>query len=227
MKTSEINRLVAHRGDHEQTPENSLTAFREALKAGAHWLECDVQLTCDAIPVIFHDEDVQRMCHQEGKIGALRYDELPPLLDGQPIPLLRDLLALLPDYAHARLFLEVKREILDYYGVAEIIAKLDDMLHDNKQVIPISMSPELLEHWWRMRPQPFGWIPAGRAPDIPLSYLLMPADDFLRGVRPAEAEHVAVYTVNDALFARQLLQKGAYLVETDHFSHLKRVMHAN
>lgn len=227
MKTLEINRLVAHRGDHEQAPENSLAAFQQALNAGAHWLECDVQLTRDAVPIVFHDEDTRRMCKREGKIGELRCDELPPLLDGQPVPLLQELLDLLTGYAHAKLFLEIKREILQYYSVPEITAKLDDMLPANEQVIPISMSPELLEYLWRIRQQPLGWIPAGRPPDIPLSYLLMPAEDFLRGERPAKAERVAVYTVNDAQFARQLLQKGADLVETDHFSKLQRLLNAD
>ncbi|MGR8933459.1 MAG: glycerophosphodiester phosphodiesterase [Gammaproteobacteria bacterium] len=227
MHTSQTSRLVAHRGDHKRASENSLAAFQEALEAGAHWLECDVQFTRDAVPVIFHDETMQRMCRREDKIGALRQADLPLLLDGQAVPQLQELLTLLGNYAHARLYLELKCEILHYYSVMECIDELDSILCGNEQVIPISMSAEFLEYCWHIRRQPLGWIPAGRVPDLPLAYLLMPAEDFLRGVRPTIAEEVVVYTVNKAQFARQLLQQGADLVETDHFSHLKQHMHEN
>lgn len=226
INLSDTNRLVAHRGDHRETAENSLAAFRQALSSGAQWLECDVQLTRDALPVVFHDEDTRRMCQKDGKIAELSYDELPPLLDGQAIPRLEDLLALLSEYPQAKLFLEIKREILPYYSIEDITAKLSDKVSSNEKIIPISMSPEILEYWWQTHPQPLGWIPAGRAPDIPLAYLLMPAEDFLRGKRPAAAERIAVYTINNEHYARRLLEYGADLVETDHFSYMQNLMYA-
>lgn len=219
------DRLVAHRGDHEQHAENSLAAFRKALDSGARWLECDIQITHDALPVVFHDDNVQRMCNKEEKIAELCFAELPPLPDGQAIPPIQELLALLSGYPHARLFLEIKREILPYYSIEYVTSSLHEMLRGNAQVIPISMSAELLEHWWQTYPQPLGWVTAGRAPNIPLAYLLMPAENFLRGERPAKAETIAVYTVNDAPYAQQLLERGADLVETDHFCHLQSIMH--
>lgn len=219
------DRLVAHRGDHQQHPENSLAAFRKALDSGALWLECDIQITHDALPVVFHDDNTQRMCNKEGKIGELCFAELPTLLDGQAVPKIQELLALLSEYPQAKLFLEIKREILPYYSIEYITSSLSEMLLGNEQVIPISMSAELLEYWWQTYPQPLGWVTAGRAPNIPLAYLLMPAENFLRGERPAKAEKIAVYTVNDASYAQLLLERGADLVETDHFCHLQSIMH--
>jgi glycerophosphoryl diester phosphodiesterase len=226
MKTLDTTRLVAHRGDHERAPENSLAAFRQALDAGALWLECDVQFTRDAVPALLHDENLQRMCGVDGKLCELPFAELPPLLGGQPIPTLQELLALLSGYPRATLFLEIKTEILPYFPLSEVVAKLGGMVCNNGQVIPISFSAEILDYWWRYRQQRLGWIgdEAERAPDIPLSFLFMSSDAFLQRGRPAAAEQLGVYTVNDARLARLLLQQGADLIETDHFSRLQRLM---
>jgi glycerophosphoryl diester phosphodiesterase len=226
MKTFDINRLVAHRGDHEYAPENSLEAFRTALDAGALWLECDVQLTRDAVPVIFHDENLQRLCGLEDNLCELPYARLPLLADGQPIPTLQELLVLLSDYPRATLFLEVKTDSLPYYPLRNVAAKLGGMIHNNGQVIPIGFSAELLEYWWQTRPQRLGWIgdETERAPHIPLSFLFMSSDAFLQRGRPTIGEQIGVYTVNDGLLARQLLQNGADLIETDYFSRLQGLM---
>lgn len=54
--------LIGHRGMGEEglslkTPyvENTIKSFNDAFKAGASWIEFDVQLTKDKIPVIYHD----------------------------------------------------------------------------------------------------------------------------------------------------------------------------
>ena len=52
--------LVAHRGDAARFPENTVPALRGALDAGARWLECDVQLSRDRVPMLLHDGDLAR-----------------------------------------------------------------------------------------------------------------------------------------------------------------------
>ncbi len=49
----------AHRGARAHAPENTIEAFRLALKLGATGLESDVWLTGDGIPVLHHDEMVR------------------------------------------------------------------------------------------------------------------------------------------------------------------------
>ena len=54
----------AHRGLHDNqsdVPENSMAAIRKAVEAG-YGIEFDVQLTRDRIPVVFHDETLERVC---------------------------------------------------------------------------------------------------------------------------------------------------------------------
>ncbi len=66
----------AHRGlwDAER-PENSLSAFSAAVEAG-FGIETDVRLTKDGIPIVFHDEDLKRMCGVDKNVSLLTYDEL-------------------------------------------------------------------------------------------------------------------------------------------------------
>ena len=88
----------AHRGLHNAErgiPENSLLAFRIAAESG-FGIELDVQLTRDQQVVVFHDEDLSRVCGQNLKVCDLTYDELqkfPLLGTSETIPTLRDALA--------------------------------------------------------------------------------------------------------------------------------------
>jgi glycerophosphoryl diester phosphodiesterase len=226
MNIFSASQLVAHRGDHEHHPENSLAAFRQALEMGARWLECDVQFTRDAVPVVFHDDNLRRMFDKESAVAELLYGELPALPDGQPIPTLKELLALLAEFPRASLFMEVKTAILQHHSPEETVAVLEAVIEDNPQVIPISFSAELLVCWWRSRPRALGWLgdESERAPKIPLSFVLMSSGAFLRHGCAPIAERVGVYTVNDADEARQLLLRSADLIETDYFSHLKALL---
>ena len=60
---------VAHRGlwTPDGAPENSLAAFQAACAAG-YGIELDVQLTADGEAVVFHDERLERMTGQEGRL---------------------------------------------------------------------------------------------------------------------------------------------------------------
>lgn len=90
-------KLIAHRGLHSDAiPENSLAAFKAAAKSG-YAIELDVRLTADCRLVVFHDEDLKRMCNVEGKISHFTYEQLCcfRLLDSdERIPLLSDVLKL-------------------------------------------------------------------------------------------------------------------------------------
>ena len=61
--------LVAHRGLQVRLPENSLPAIEAALAVGARAFEVDVQLSSDAVPMLYHDPDMQRISGLEGISG--------------------------------------------------------------------------------------------------------------------------------------------------------------
>ena len=92
--------LYAHRGLHDNdagVPENSLAAFSAAAKAG-YGVELDIQLTADKQVVVFHDNDLKRMCGIDRRVDEMNYDELKTLRllgSDQHIPLLSEVLAVL------------------------------------------------------------------------------------------------------------------------------------
>lgn len=52
--------VVGHRGAASYAPENTLASFAEAKKRGARWVEFDVKLTRDNVPVVLHDDNLRR-----------------------------------------------------------------------------------------------------------------------------------------------------------------------
>jgi glycerophosphoryl diester phosphodiesterase len=53
-------RVIAHRGDSKVAPENTLPAFASAVKAGSDLVELDYLHSSDGVPVVFHDDDLDR-----------------------------------------------------------------------------------------------------------------------------------------------------------------------
>ncbi len=75
-----ILRPVAHRGMHENVPENTMAAFWAAAQAGCA-VETDIRMTADGVVVIFHDENLLRLCRGMEKfpdcpVETLTYEEL-------------------------------------------------------------------------------------------------------------------------------------------------------
>ncbi|WNJ97715.1 glycerophosphoryl diester phosphodiesterase [Vibrio ruber] len=68
--------VMAHRGYSSQAPENTLAAFKKAIAFGCQWIELDVQLTADQIPVVIHDQTLERCTDGVGKIADLTFNEL-------------------------------------------------------------------------------------------------------------------------------------------------------
>ena len=69
-------KVFGHRGFSGEYPENTMLAFKKAVEAGCDGIELDVQLTKDLVPVIMHDEKVDRTTDGTGCIYDMTYDEL-------------------------------------------------------------------------------------------------------------------------------------------------------
>ncbi|HEU4368643.1 MAG TPA: glycerophosphodiester phosphodiesterase family protein [Methylomirabilota bacterium] len=108
-------RYVAHRGGAAQWPENSLTAFRNALALGAKILELDVHLTADGEVAVIHDPTLERTSDGRGPIARCTAADLTRArlrgrdgaLTDDCVPTLADVLALAAP-AEAALLVEIK-----------------------------------------------------------------------------------------------------------------------
>lgn len=68
--------IIGHRGASADAPENTLAAFNLALEQNADGIEFDVQLSADGVPVIMHDDTVDRTCDGTGRVADLTLAEL-------------------------------------------------------------------------------------------------------------------------------------------------------
>lgn len=69
------NTPIAHRGLHEDAPENSRAAFEKAIEEG-YAVEADVRRTKDGVPVIIHDDRLKRLTGEAGMVSRTRWSEL-------------------------------------------------------------------------------------------------------------------------------------------------------
>ncbi|MGO2104763.1 MAG: glycerophosphodiester phosphodiesterase family protein [Proteus vulgaris] len=97
-------KIAAHRGFSGKAPENTLAAFKMAIDFGCEWIETDVQLTADYVPVLIHDKTVNRCTNGQGAVRFHTLDDLhhldagswfSSLYQGEKIPSLRQGLQLI------------------------------------------------------------------------------------------------------------------------------------
>ncbi|MEU0158001.1 glycerophosphodiester phosphodiesterase [Streptomyces sp. NPDC006261] len=83
---------VAHRGDPYRARENTLPSIRSALDRGADAVEIDVRVTRDGVPVLLHDETLERLWGHDRRVDRLTHQEVLELTGGG-VPTLREALA--------------------------------------------------------------------------------------------------------------------------------------
>jgi glycerophosphoryl diester phosphodiesterase len=116
--------IIAHRGFAELAPENTMSAYSQAVSIGATSLECDVQITSDGVPVVIHDSSVNRTTGSTGNVKEMTLAQLraldagsyfSPYYAGSKIPTFDEFLK----YAKGR-SLRVYPEIKDIRTIADI-----------------------------------------------------------------------------------------------------------
>ena len=138
----------AHRGLHDnetEAPENSLPAFKKAVKAG-YGIELDVQLTKDRIPVVFHDFTLERACGKPGKVYDYTYEELQqfPLFQSEErIPKFEEVLKVVK--GKVPLIVEIKIEWMD----STVCAYADKLLQEYKGIYCVESFNPLALLWYR------------------------------------------------------------------------------
>ena len=75
--------IAAHRGDRAEAPENTLPAVAAALDGDLAFVEIDLQLTSDGVPVLMHDDTVDRTTNGEGPVAEFTLAELTKLDAGK------------------------------------------------------------------------------------------------------------------------------------------------
>jgi len=124
--------IYAHRGASGRYPENTMSAFRAALRSGADGIEIDVQLTRDGEVVVIHDARLERTTNGSGLIQNHTLQELRQLSAGSwfhpkfhlaKIPRLTDVLAFIQQ-TKLTLLIELKNFLVPQPELEEKVVSL-------------------------------------------------------------------------------------------------------
>ena len=99
-----IPRVIGHRGAAGHAPENTLVSLEKAAALGVRWVEFDTKLSADGVPVVFHDDKLERTTDGRGPVAEMPLAELLALdagtwfgdgFAGEPVPTLGQAMAML------------------------------------------------------------------------------------------------------------------------------------
>ncbi len=172
QKKEKFPALVAHRGYAACFPENTLLSLSEALKAGACFIEFDVQLCADHTPFVIHDRSLDRTCGIEKDLFTLSSEALKQIQACEParfgkqfqnrgiyIPTLAEVVDLLQDWPEATAFVEIKRESLRYHGLEYTVEKVMTVIEVVlKQCCIISKSTSAIGYARSLGASSIGWV---------------------------------------------------------------------
>lgn len=231
----DLPQLVAHRGYAHRFPENSLEGLQAALAAGASFVEIDVQLTADNVPVLFHDLALDRTAGVSGRITELTFEEIERIeIDESPrlgeafsgirIPTLTSFVALLRTWPEVGAFVEVKPASLVTFGIDLVWQRVAaDLRAGWSQCTLVSYSAELLLRARRSGLPRIGWVlsewsersravAAGLEPDyLFCNHRRIPASVGSLWSGPWKW---VVYEIDTAEEALELAARGADFIET-------------
>ncbi len=224
--------FIAHRGYAAAYPENTLVALDAAQQAGAKYLEVDIQLTADGIPVLFHDRDLQRLCQQTGAIHDYSLVELEKFsvsynekfsdkFANNKITTLQTFITYLKERPQVKAFIELKRLMIDTFGMDKVLETLLPMFEGmNQQVSFISYNQEILQRIHNETDFSTGivvdeWSDYNKNADWQSEWLFCSAQGLPKDNAELEVNtKVAVFEVGNIGLARHLLARGINHLET-------------
>ncbi len=236
-----IPELIAHRGEPESWPENSLAGYTAVLQAGARYIETDVQITSDGVPILSHDPSLLKITGQDHLITATAYPAIRNLPAGQPdrfgerfsdlrITRLDELADLLARWPGVRAFVELKLATIEARGSAAVVdIILERLAPVVSQCILISFDYDTVVHSRAISELPVGWVipewsdsNRRRAETLQPDYLFcnqkrLPQDTELLWQGPWRW---VVYTINTAREVLACRSRGMDMMETNTISRL-------
>jgi glycerophosphoryl diester phosphodiesterase len=228
--------IVGHRGFPEVYPENSLISIQAAIDIGAKAIEIDIQLSSDKVPVVFHDDTLDRITNKKGSIFNYTSEQLQSIsIDKQSrfskqfkdtkISLLKDVVKLISNYSNVTFFVELKPESIQHFGIQTCVDKLIEILEPVKQqTVIISYDEQALKFIKQQYQFKTGWILTNydkvtrdTAKQLQVDYLVC---NYTK-INPYDEKlwqgnwQWMLYTIDDLSQALDWYQKGADYIETD------------
>ena len=227
---------IGHRGSPVHFPENTLEGYEAVLRAGGRCIETDIQLSADGVPFLYHDVELDRISGTDGSLFDLDADkvhQLPASFPGRfgetystlRISSLSDLVTLVKSYPDTTLFVELKEESAEHYGVAALVeAVLPAIEPIREQCVAISFDPDVVQHVEAVSDLSAGWVvPEWNDENREIAEVMDPQWLFCNRKRLPEKNRDlwhggwqrALYTINDTGACQELVNRGFTRLETD------------
>ncbi|MEM9103372.1 MAG: glycerophosphodiester phosphodiesterase family protein [Pseudomonadota bacterium] len=162
-----LSPIIGHRGLAALKPENTLLSFQAAVDAGILWVEFDVMLTQDKVPIVFHDDNLLRVAGLDQRVKHSNWRNLSALDVGSwfdrdyhaaRIPSLKQVL-MFCEHVSLNINLEIKPHIGDEIITTEAVLQELDNTRFKQQILISSYSIEALRHMQNHAPEvPRGWL---------------------------------------------------------------------
>lgn len=233
-----LPKVIGHRGACAYAPENTIESILTAADLGTEWVELDVMLTSDSVPVIFHDDTLERTTNGSGNMADISYADLQNLeagswygesFSGIKIPSLAEAIEILVD-KNLGLNLEIKptpgREVETAEAALDILSQYWD---DHERLLISSFQLSCLETAMDMAPDWYRGVLFDHKEDMPenwrdlVDYVdaatvnigrKMVTRNLVEDIIDFE-KAILVYTVNDPQEARQFQGWGVDCVFSD------------
>jgi len=235
--------VIGHRGAAARAPENTLAGLRRAQALGCSWVEFDVRLTADGVPVLCHDSRLDRTTDRRGLVSAQPFAAIRECdagswfgaaFAGEAVPALDEALLLAAELGlGANIELKSERG-RDYATAAAVAAVLERLRGRTPEVLVSSFRPAMVAALQRLAPRAprgilFRLVPRNWAEIAArLDCAVVGADH--RRLRPRRIAAIrdsgyqlAAFTVNDPARARLLYGWGV----TSVFSDIPDIIHDN
>ena len=228
--------VIGHRGAAGRAPENTLAGLSKAHELGARWVEFDVMLSRDGVPVLIHDETLRRTTDGRGRVARHNAAELglldagawfAPEFAGERIPTLAEAVAVLLELG-LNANVEVKpasgHEVATGEAVADELKRLwpehgPHLLLSSFEREAVAAARQVAPHLARgllVGALPKDWAVALEGLACTTLHLDQgrATPDTMRMLTAAGVPTL-FYTVNDVTRARELLAAGARALFTD------------
>ncbi len=245
-------KLIAHRGESHDAPENTLSAITLAWQSGVRAVEVDIHLTADQRVCVIHDFDTKRTTGQHLIVRKSTLAELQQLdagswkgsrWAGEPIPSLTQVLKGVPD--DGTLVVEVKPSLVDVDALVDEITQ-SSLRYDQVEVIAFDLKTlgrikkrlPAIKVLWLLEIGPWWWqYLRGRNSQVVMAKL---SEHKLDGINIGDSRFltdkyikkftsagfpVYVWTVNDPKRAQWLFKCGVEAVTTDRAAWMKQIIH--
>lgn len=239
--------VIAHRGASIDAPENTMPAFKRAHSLRADMIELDVLLTRDSIPVVLHDDTLNRTTSGTGSVSNIFFRELQELDAGlwfsdkykdTRIPSLQTVLRWAKDRISVNIEIKGSNDGGKKSEVEEAVFELVNQYAMREHVVISSFSCDAIKRVKKISPQiATAYLNSEYSFGTPRNYEKMlkcganginlkpwqMKKDLMDRLKDHEIP-VWIYTINEEIMMRDVIRKGATGIFTDRPDLLRRVV---